>query len=87
MALAQVWQPDVVFLDLGLPGENGYSLARRLRAEAHLEQALIVAQSGYIDDEQRRIASGIDAHLLKPVTMQTLCDILTAWEDREFASA
>jgi hypothetical protein len=42
-----------------------------------------VAQSGYIDDEDRRIASGIDAHLLKPVTMKTLCDILAAWEDRE----
>ena len=80
MAIAQSWRPDAVCLDIALPDEDGYVLARRLRTEAGLRDILIVATSGYVDDEARRVASGIDAHLLKPFSMRCLRDILTTWQ-------
>jgi CheY-like chemotaxis protein len=70
--LAIQWRPEFVFLDLSMPGEDGYKLASRLRNEAELRSVRIVAVSGYQDDEQRRQAAQIDAHLQKPVTVDEL---------------
>ena len=72
--------PDVVLLDLGLPGMDGYEVARRLRAEEGLEEVLIVALTGYGGDENRRRSreSGIDHHLVKPVELATLQELLAA---------
>ncbi|MEX2138100.1 MAG: response regulator [Pirellulales bacterium] len=70
---AKEWQPDVVFLDLAIPGVDGYKLAPRLRQET-LQAAKIVAISGYRDDPARRAAAGIDAHLMKPASLQQLTD-------------
>lgn len=60
--------PDVVLLDLGLPGMNGHEVARRLRHDG-CESSLIVVLSGYGDDEDRRESkrAGCDLHLIKPV--------------------
>src|SRR6185369_17168076 len=66
---AKEWQPNIVMLDLAMPGGNGYGLASRLRAQAGLHTAKIVAVSGYNDDPARRAAAGIDAHLLKPASL------------------
>jgi CheY-like chemotaxis protein len=76
LEIAASWQPEAVFVDIALPGENGYALARRLRTEYGLQDALIVAISGYADDKERRLAAGIDAHLLKPASLKTLCEVI-----------
>jgi signal transduction histidine kinase/BarA-like signal transduction histidine kinase len=66
---AQSFDPDVMLLDIGLPGMDGYELARRMRAMPRHAEALIVAVSGYGQekDRQRSAAAGFDAHLVKPV--------------------
>jgi two-component system CheB/CheR fusion protein len=68
---APAFRPDVVLLDIGLPGLDGYSLARALRAHAATRNALLVAVSGYgsARDRARSRAAGIDLHLLKPITL------------------
>ncbi len=54
--------------DIGLPGMNGYELAARLRQEPEGDRLLLVALTGYgqDDDRQRSIAADFDEHLLKP---------------------
>jgi len=61
--------PDAVLLDLGLPGLDGYEVARRIRALPDGERYLIVAVTGYGEerDRERSAQAGIDAHLVKPV--------------------
>jgi CheY-like chemotaxis protein len=73
-------RPDVVLLDLGLPGMSGWELAARLRRQVGLERALLVATTGYGREEDRRLsrAAGCDVHLLKPVDLNVLADLLTA---------
>lgn len=70
--------PDVVLLDIGLPGMDGYEVARRLRREPALAATRILAVSGYGDPEHRvrSAASGIDHHLLKPVDPDTLAALI-----------
>ncbi len=60
-------RPQIVLLDIGLPGLDGYEVARRLRVELG-RQALLVAVTGYGQEEDRRLAeeAGFDAHLTKP---------------------
>ncbi|WP_165069850.1 PAS domain S-box protein [Paludisphaera rhizosphaerae] len=60
---------DVVFMDIGLPGMNGYDVARNLRARPELASLPIVAVTGYADDEARRLSheAGFDHHFVKPV--------------------
>ncbi|WP_240911550.1 hybrid sensor histidine kinase/response regulator [Paludisphaera soli] len=70
--------PDVVLLDIGLPGMDGYEVARRLRASG-LDRAMIVALTGYGQEEDRRRSreAGMDAHLTKPVDLQTLNELFS----------
>ncbi len=73
-------RPDAVVLDLGLPGFDGYEVARRLRAEAALEGTLLVALSGWAGREERAraLAAGIDHHLVKPVAAGKVSELLAA---------
>lgn len=73
-------RPDAVVLDLGLPGFDGYEVARRLRAEVSLEGTLLVALSGWAGREERAraLAAGIDHHLVKPVSARKIADLLAA---------
>src|SRR5262249_34739123 len=66
---ASTVRPDVVLLDLGLPGLDGYEVARRLRHAPGGQDMLIVALSGYgrQEDKARSRESGFDFHLVKPV--------------------
>ena len=70
-ALARVdgLRPDVVVLDIGLPGMNGYSLVRELRARPGLAAITMIALTGYgsPDDRTRALEAGFDLHLVKPV--------------------
>jgi signal transduction histidine kinase/ActR/RegA family two-component response regulator len=66
---AQCEPPDVVFLDLGMPGMNGFEVARRLRQQPATENALLVAVTGWgqAEDRRRTHEAGFDHHLVKPV--------------------
>jgi CheY-like chemotaxis protein len=68
------YRPDLVFLDIGMPGVDGYEVARRLRRQPGLETVRLVALTGYGQEEDRRLAreAGIDHHLVKPVNPEAL---------------
>jgi two-component system, chemotaxis family, CheB/CheR fusion protein len=72
-------RPDVALIDIGLPGMNGYEVARRIRALPGMDQTLLVAVTGYGRDEDRRKAldSGFDLHLVKPLDSNRLESFLT----------
>ncbi len=80
LAMALAEKPDIVLLDIGLPGLNGWELARRLRGEPTLEGIVLIAVTGYGQqaDLERSRAAGIDHHLLKPVEPDLLQRLLAA---------
>ena len=86
LELAQSFQPQVVVLDLGLPGLDGFEVARRLRASPDTQDALIIAVSGYGQDEHRRQTreAGFDVHFVKPVSIETILQAI-AERQAEFA--
>ena len=75
---ARDFQPEVAFLDIGLPGINGYNLARQLRKEPGLKEVLLVALTGYGQegDRRRALEAGFDEHLTKPTRFDTLQRVL-----------
>jgi signal transduction histidine kinase/DNA-binding response OmpR family regulator len=75
---AEAFRPEVVLLDIGLPGMSGYEVARRLRQLPGLEGVLLVALTGYGQDEDRQRSrdAGIDHHLVKPADPQALQQLL-----------
>ncbi len=74
-------QPEVVLLDIGLPGLDGYQVARKLRDEVGLENALLIAMTGYGQPEDRRRSreAGIQHHFVKPVEPDVLRNLLTSF--------
>ena len=70
--------PDAVLLDLGLPGLDGYEVARRIRSLPDGERYLLIAVTGYgaARDRERSAEAGFDAHLIKPVDADQLFAIL-----------
>jgi CheY-like chemotaxis protein len=78
LAVARTYAPEVMLVDIGLPGFDGYEVARRLRAEPDTAGIVLVAVTGWGSDEDKRKASaaGFDAHLTKPVAMEVLRDVL-----------
>jgi CheY-like chemotaxis protein len=75
---AQVQKPQAVLLDIGLPGMDGYRVARTLRSDPTHERTLLVAITGYghEDDKRRSREAGFDFHLVKPVDPEQLCQLL-----------
>jgi PAS domain S-box-containing protein len=86
---ARAQQPEVVLLDIGLPGLDGFEVARRLQAEPGLENTLLVAMTGYGQPEDRRRSreAGIHHHFVKPVEPLVLRNLLSGvappdgWDD------
>lgn len=74
LSTATDWQPEVILLDIGLPGMDGYEVAQRLRQQPLLHNTTIAAITGYgsADDRERVIAAGFDAHFIKPVEPRAL---------------
>jgi len=79
LRVAETYRPEVVLLDIGMPGMNGFEVARRLRAQAR-PQPLIVAVTGWgkPDDQKRSREAGFDLHLVKPVEEAELRQVLAA---------
>ena len=78
LAAAAQFVPDVAFVDIGMPGLNGFELAMRLRASPATRNTLLVAVTGYGQpaDRDRGVESGFDVYLVKPVDVERLRDIL-----------
>ena len=76
-------QPDTVLIDIGLPGIDGYEVARQIRSKLR-DRSRLIALSGYGQekDRQRAFEAGFDDHLLKPVDPARLLAILSAPSDR-----
>lgn len=77
-------QPDVMLLDLGLPGMDGCEVCRRVRQQPWARRALLVAVTGWgqAADRQRSQEAGFDAHLVKPVELQALEKIIAGLAGR-----
>ena len=75
---AQSCQPDVVLLDLGLPGMDGYEVARAVRGQQAGKRPLLIAVTGYGEKAERlrSYEAGIDLHLTKPVSLDELRQFL-----------
>jgi CheY-like chemotaxis protein len=71
---AGAFQPHAVLLDIGLPGMTGYEVARVLREQPGMESAVLIALTGYSQEEDRRTAleAGFDHYLVKPTDLDAL---------------
>jgi PAS domain S-box-containing protein len=78
LSRARRFQPEVVLCDIGLPGMNGYDVARAFRADPDLRATVLVALSGYAqaEDVERARGAGFDRHLAKPASIDNLKRIL-----------
>lgn len=80
LVIASSFRPQVVLLDIGLPGMDGYEVARRLRAMPALEDTFLIALTGYgtEDDRTRALDSGFNEHLVKPADLNFLRTLLAS---------
>ncbi len=71
-------KPDLVLIDIGLPGLDGYGVAQRLRTQLNRDEVFLVALTGRVgpDDHAQALASGFDAYLSKPIDCQRLGSLL-----------
>jgi CheY-like chemotaxis protein len=78
LALAAEFRPEVVLLDIGLPGMDGFEVACRLRGMPALAGVFLVAMTGYASDEDRGTAkaAGFDQYMVKPVDLDRLRELL-----------
>lgn len=75
---ARANMPDLMLIDIGLPGMNGYEVAQAIRDDADLKHLVLVALTGYgaPEDRARAMAAGFDYHLVKPVDLDALQDLV-----------
>ena len=80
LKLAGEFRPDVILLDIGMPGMNGYEVARQLRVQDAFADTLLVAVTGYgrASDVKQTEAAGFDHHLVKPIDYEKLQSLLAA---------
>src|SRR5262249_27133363 len=74
--------PDLMLVDIGLPGMNGYEVARAIRHDPSLKHLVLVALTGYgrSEDKAEAMAAGFDYHLVKPVDLEALGDLVSRVE-------
>ena len=75
---ARLHHPEIILLDISMPEMDGYEVARRMRGELGLGDALLIALSGYGEDRHRRLAreAGFDQHVTKPVDVSKIEELL-----------
>jgi CheY-like chemotaxis protein len=80
LAAFEAYDPAVVLLDIGLPGMDGYEVARRIRKGFPKRKPALIALTGWGQDSDRRQAreAGFDRHLIKPAEIGALQALLTA---------
>jgi signal transduction histidine kinase len=80
LRLATEKRPEVILLDIGMPGMNGYEVARQLRSQEEFAETLLVAITGYgrASDLKQTEAAGFDHHLVKPVDYEKLQAVLSS---------
>ncbi len=80
IVVASEFHPDLIFLDIAMPGMDGYQVATRLRANPELDDVRVIALSGYGTDQDRARsrAAGFDDHLVKPAEIGLLESILAS---------
>jgi CheY-like chemotaxis protein len=78
LAAVDTFAPELAVLDIGLPGMDGYELARRLQANPAIPDLKLVALTGYgrSPDRERALKSGFDEHLVKPVAADRLLEVI-----------
>jgi len=78
--VASETRPDVVLLDIGLPGINGYEVAKRIRQQPGGEAVVLIALTGYGQDTDRQLSAqaGFNHHLVKPARLEQVKEILAA---------
>ena len=78
LKIAEDFRPDVVLLDIGLPGMNGFEVAHRLRTQPESRDALLIALTGYGEAESRSRSAqaGFDFHMVKPADVNLLLSML-----------
>jgi CheY-like chemotaxis protein len=81
-ALAEIdaSRPDVALLDIGMPEMDGYEVARRVRGDTRFRQTLLIAITGWgqEQDKARAMTAGFDLHFTKPIEPQRLIELLGA---------
>ncbi|MEP6766360.1 MAG: PAS domain-containing protein [Gemmatimonadaceae bacterium] len=80
LKVAETFKPDVCLLDIGMPGMNGYEVARRMRETSWGKHAFLIALTGWGQDEDKRRSAeaGINIHLVKPVDPKALEALLAS---------
>jgi CheY-like chemotaxis protein len=78
LELAETFRPHALLLDIGLPDFNGYELARKIRAAPWGRDAVLIAVTGWGQEEDRRLAleAGCNHHLTKPIAPETVESLL-----------
>jgi CheY-like chemotaxis protein/two-component sensor histidine kinase len=81
---AASFQPEVIFLDIGMPGMDGYEVARQIRRQPGLEKVVLAAATGWGQtvDRRRTSAAGFDHHLVKPLEPEALQSVLDSLTSR-----
>jgi PAS domain S-box-containing protein len=78
LAAIEAFQPDIVFMDIGMPGLDGYEVCRRIRQMPSQRHVVLVAVTGWgqAQDKRRALEVGFDAHLTKPVDPDAVAQLL-----------
>lgn len=77
---ARTFIPEVILLDIGIPGTSGYDICKTLRQYPEMKHALIIAQTGWGQDEHRELSktAGFDHHLVKPVDLHKIKELIAS---------
>ena len=88
LTLAHSFKPDMALVDIGLPGMDGYEVARRLRAASPDRDLYLTALTGYGREEDIRLAraAGFDEHLTKPADLDKLRRMLASASARQLSA-
>jgi CheY-like chemotaxis protein len=90
-ALAAIpnYQPNIILMDIGMPGMDGYEVARRIRKQPHFNSIKLVALTGWGQEKDRRDSSkaGFDYHLTKPVDFGVLKDLIMGMQNTRSTQA